>query len=227
MPDAPAATLSTAWTDSYTRRSRRPATIPGESQAGPMPFDNNIWDSLRQPHIESGGQCQRQRQQSAETKNVVTTSRPFPTELQQDQSIFEHDQYHPQQTAYIQQQQQPHYQAYHPSCEAIDYQQQLPQQEEQQAPPTPWPTFPPPAQQMRRDSSRTLAPTTAPGALDSVTELAARSFSLPVSRDVTTRGSGSGRMPPTVAVMVVMNPSRDEGALQTYSGSTLDGYNHG
>ncbi|KAK7924403.1 hypothetical protein PG985_006457 [Apiospora marii] len=165
-------------------------------------------------------------------------SRPYPTPLQQDQSIFEHDQYHPQQTAYNQQQQQQqsHYQAYHPSFQAVEYQQQSSQQEEPEAPPTPWPTFPLPALQMRRDSSRTLAPTMAPAALDSGTELATRSFSLPMARDVATRGefgplvtrgSESGRVPPAVAMMVVMNPSGDEGALQTYSGSSLDGYNYG
>ncbi|KAK8027863.1 hypothetical protein PG991_004919 [Apiospora marii] len=117
-------------------------------------------------------------------------SRPYPTPLQQDQSIFEHDQYHPQQTAYNQQQQQQqsHYQAYHPSFQAVEYQQQSSQQEEPEAPPTPWPTFPLPALQMRRDSSRTLAPTMAPAALDSGTELATRSFSLPMARDVATRG---------------------------------------
>ncbi|KAK8050274.1 hypothetical protein PG994_012004 [Apiospora phragmitis] len=44
MPDAPAAAaaaaLPTTWTDSYTRRSRRPATIPAGRQVAPMPFDS-------------------------------------------------------------------------------------------------------------------------------------------------------------------------------------------
>ncbi|KAK8137899.1 hypothetical protein PG984_001279 [Apiospora sp. TS-2023a] len=242
MPDAPdAAALSTTWTDSYTRRPRRPATIPAErhAHAGPMPFDN-VWDPSRQTPRSQSGSKYHQRSVTGMT-NVATSSRPDPTPLQQHQSTFEHDRFRPPQNAYNQQ--QTHYQAYHPSFQAVDYQQQPSQQQELQIPPTPWPgpecpwpASPPQALQMRRDSSRTLAPTMAPAALDSGTEAATRSFSLPVPRDVMTRGefgplvargSASVRAPPAVAMIVVMNPSGEGGALQTYSGSTLNGYNYG
>lgn len=236
MPDAPAAAaaaLSTTWTDSYTRRPRRPATIPVERQAGLKPFDN-VWDPSRQTTRSQSG-SRYQQPSAAGTKSTGTMSRPYPTPLQQHQSAFEYDQFHPQQAAYDRQQ-QPYYQAYHPSFQAVDYKQQSSQQQELQAPPTPWPGSLPRALQMRRDSSRTLAPTMAPATLDSGTELATRSFSLPIPQDavtrgefgsLVTRGGGSGRVPPAVAMMVVMDSSGERGALQTYSGSTLDGYNYG
>ncbi|KAK8088332.1 hypothetical protein PG997_003293 [Apiospora hydei] len=177
MPDAPAV-LPTAWKDSYTRRSLRPATIPAESQAVPVPFDNDVWNASRRSHSQS--------------------------------SSGQYDQ-----------QQQPLYQAYHPRFRTVDYQQRPSHQQQKQEQALPWPISPPRTLQIRPEFSRTLEPTMAPAVLDSVTDLATQRLSL--SKDVLT-GEG-GKIPPAVAMVVVMNPSGEGRALQTHHGNTLDGYN--
>ncbi|KAK8113923.1 hypothetical protein PG999_005992 [Apiospora kogelbergensis] len=151
------------------------------------------------------------------TRNAAASRpHPMPQENQRRHPTLEHDlEYHPQQSVYDRRQQkQAQYQAYRPNFQNVNYQRQPSHQQQQPEQSVPWPTTPPPA------------------ALESATDLAARSYSL--CRNAITgveglgplimEGSESGRARPAVAMVVVMDrPGNRE--LQGYSGSTLDGYN--
>lgn len=203
-----------AWAGSYTRRPRRAATIAVENQVWSPPCDN-IWSYPLQSHNQSSSS--EHQQQSAMTRNAAASRpHPMPQENQRRHPTLEHDlEYHPQQSVYDRRQQkQAQYQAYRPNFQNVNYQRQPSHQQQQPEQSVPWPTTPPPA------------------ALESATDLAARSYSL--CRNAITgveglgplimEGSESGRARPAVAMVVVMDrPGNRE--LQGYSGSTLDGYN--